>query len=93
MTPRRSRLLAIGLTVVSATLLVLYATGPAQCSVPVASSLSLYDAPMWVRPAVCAMDSPVQVWLLAVAELWLGLSYLLLARGRRPGVSAGSPGS
>lgn len=93
MTRARFRVLAVGLTVVSAALLVLYATGPAQCAVPVAPSLSRDGATMWMRPGLCAVDSVVPVWLVALAGMWLGLSYLLLVRGRRPGRSAGPTGS
>ncbi len=85
--------LAIGLTVVSAWVLVLYLTGSAQCAVPLRPSLSLYGPPMLVRPALCALDSVVPVWLLPVAGIALGLSYLLLARGPRPGSSPDSTGT
>ena len=84
----RFRVLAIGLVVVSATVFVLYLMGPAQCAVPLEPSLSLYGQPMLVRPASCAVDSVVPVWLLAVAGMSFGLAYLLLTRGPRP---AGSP--
>ena len=92
MTRTRFRLLAAALAVVSAALLVLYATGPAQCAVPLFQTLSLYGAPMLVRPVACAVESVVPVWLLAVAGMWFGLSYLLLAGRRRPGRSRWSTG-
>ena len=87
----RFRVLAIGLVVVSATLFVLYLMGPAQCAVPLEQSLSLYGPPMLVRPALCAVDSVVPVWLLAVVGMALGLSHLLLTRGQRPAGSSDPP--
>jgi hypothetical protein len=88
----RYRVLAIGLTVVSAVVFVLYLTGPGQCAVPLEPSLSLYGPPMLVRPALCAVDSVVPVWLLAVAGISLGLAYLLLARGSQRAGSLDLPG-
>lgn len=87
------RLLAAGLTVGSAMVLVLYLTGPGQCAVPMEQSLSLYGPPMSVRPGLCSVESVVPVWPVAVAGMWLGLSHLLLVRAQRPGRSAGSIGS
>ena len=89
----RFRVLAIGLAVVSATVFVLYLTGPGQCAVPLEPSLSLYGPPMVVRPAMCEVDSVVPVWLLAVAGMSLGLAYLLLARGPRSAGSSDPPGT
>lgn len=85
MTRTRFRLLAAGLTVGSAMVFALFLTGPAQCAVPVAPYLSLYGATMWMRPALCAVESVVPVWLVALAGMSFGLSYLLLARGQRAG--------
>ena len=79
----RYRVLAIGLTVLSAMVLVQFLTGPGQCAVPLEPSLSLYGPPMLVRPALCAVGSVAPVWLVAVAGMSLGLAYLVLARGRR----------
>ena len=93
MTQTRFRLLAAGLTAVSTAVLVLYLTGPGQCAVPLEPSLSLYGPPMVVRPALCAVDSVMPVWFLAVAGMSLGLSYLLLARGRRRAGSSDPPGA
>ncbi len=84
MTQTRFRLLAAGLAAVSAAVFVLYLTGPGQCAVPLEPSLSLYGPPMVVRPALCAVDSVVPVWLVAMAGVSLGLVYLVLTRGRRP---------
>ena len=89
----RFRLLAAGLTVVSAAVFVLYLTGTGQCAVPLEPSLSLYGPPMLVRPALCAVDSVVPVWLLAVVGMAVGISYLLLTRGTRPAGSANPPGT
>ena len=89
----RYRVLAIGLTIVSAAVLVLYLTGPGQCAVPLRPSLSLYGPPMSVRPALCAVDSVVRVWFPAVVGMSLGLSYLLLAHGRRPAGSSDQSGA
>jgi hypothetical protein len=85
--------LAAVLTILSAALLLLYVAGPAQCTVPIRASLSLYGPPMMVRPALCAVEAVLPIWLVASAGLWFGLSYVLLVRGPRVDRPKGPAGS
>jgi hypothetical protein len=73
------RLLAPALTLLSAAVFVLYYLGPAQCMVPMYTSLSLYGPPMWVRPGLCAVDPVVPVWFVAVLGTLFGGWYLVRA--------------
>jgi hypothetical protein len=84
--------LAAVLTILSAALLLLYVAGPAQCTVPIRDSLSLHGPPMMVRPALCAVESVVPVWLVASAGLWFGLSYVVLVRRQRVDRARGPAG-
>ena len=76
---------AVATVVVILSVLVLgsFLNGEGQCAVPAYRSLSLSGAPMLLDPGLCAVDSVVPVWLVAVTGMLSGLSYLLWTRPRR----------
>ena len=81
------RAVAAVLVILSVVVFVSFLSGEGQCAVPAYRSLSLYGAPMLLNPGLCAVDSVVPVWLVAVTGSLFGVSYLLSTRARRTGPS------
>ena len=91
--PNLFRAVAAVLVTLSVLVFVSFLNGEGQCAFPAYRSLSLSGAPMLLNPGLCAVDSVVPVWLVAVSGMLFGLSYLLSARARRAGPSEGPTGS